>query len=83
MQQYRFVFSSEAFALTLGCFTIIFVVVAAFNTLSIRRYKLIDLLSAKSRNEGFRVRSPWVSLVGFVVSVVLLAAAYKTLIDFG
>lgn len=83
MQQYRFVFSSEAFALTLACFTIIFVVVAAFNTLSIRRYKLIDLLSAKSRNEGFRVRSPWVSLVGFVVSVVLLAAAYKTLIDFG
>ena len=72
MQQYRFVFSP-----------LIFVVVAAFNTLSISRYKLIDLLSAKSRNEGFRVRSPWVSLVGFAASVALLAAAYKTLIDFG
>lgn len=83
MQQYRFVFSSEAFVQTLACFTIIFVVVAAFNTLSIRRYKLIDLLSAKSRNEGFRVRSPWVSLVGFIASVALLAAAYKTLVDFG
>ena len=46
MQQYRFIFSSDAFAQTLLCFVLIFVVVALFNTLSIRRYKLIDLLGA-------------------------------------
>ena len=83
MTQYRFVFSSDAFALTLMCFALIFVVTALFNTLSIRRYKLIDLLSARSRNARFRVRNPWVSLAGFVVAVGVIAWAYVTLIDSG
>ena len=83
MTQYRFIFSADAFLLTLGCFALIFVVTALFNTLSIRRYKLIDLLSARSRNARFRVRNPWISLVGFVAAVVVIAWAYVTLIDNG
>lgn len=72
MQQYRFIFSPDAFSQTLLCFVLIFVVVALFNTLSIRRYKLIDLLGARNRNERFRVRNPWISLAGFVVAVAVL-----------
>ena len=83
MQQYRFIFSPDAFAQTLLCFVLIFVVVALFNTLSIRRYKLIDLLGARNRNERFRVRNPWISLAGFVVAVAVLAWAYVTLIHNG
>ncbi len=83
MQQYRFLFSGEALLQTLLCFALIFVVVALFNTLSIRRCKLIDLLGARSRSERFRVRSPWIGLVGFVVAVALLAWAYATLVDSG
>ena len=49
MEQYRFVFSTNAFLLTLGYFVLIFAVTGLFNTLSIRRYKLIDLLSARSK----------------------------------
>lgn len=83
MNQYRFVFSLGAFALTLGCFAIIFVIAALLNTLSIRRYRLIDLLSARSKNERYRTRNPWVSLAVFILSIGVLAIAYVTLIDNG
>ena len=83
MTQYRFIFSFDAFLLTLACFVIIFAVTAVFNTLSIRRYKLIDLLSARSKNARFRVRNPWISLVAFIVSVGVIAWAYVTLVDNG
>lgn len=83
MTQYRFVFSLDAFMLTLMCFALIFVVTGLFNTVSIRRYKLVDLLSARSRNARFRVRNPWISLAGFVAAVGILAWAYLTLMDNG
>lgn len=83
MTQYRFIFSFDAFALTLVCFALIFVVTGLFNTLSIRRYKLIDLLSARSKNARFRVRNPWASLVAFAVAVAVIAWAYVTLLDNG
>lgn len=83
MTQYRFIFSLDAFMLTLGCFAVIFVVSALFNTLSIRRYKLIDLLSARSKNARFRVRNPWISLVAFLVAVGIVGWAYWTLVDNG
>ena len=79
MTQYRFVFSPDAFLMTLACFVVIFAVTALFNTASIRRYKLIDLLSARSRNARFRVRNPWISLAGFVAAVGVIARAYVTL----
>lgn len=81
MTQYRFLFSSDAFLMTLGCFVLIFVVAALFNTLSIRRYKLIDLLSARAKNARFRVRNPWVNLVAFAVAVGVIVWAYATLTD--
>ena len=83
MEQYRFVFSTNAFLLTLGYFVLIFAVTGLFNTLSIRRYKLIDLLSARSKNARFRVRNPWISLVGFLAAVAVIAWSYVTLVDNG
>ncbi|HIY83985.1 FtsX-like permease family protein [Rubneribacter sp.] len=83
MQRYRFVFSGAALSQTLLCFALIFVVVALFNTLSVRRCRLIDLLGAHARNERFGVRGPWAGLIGFVVAIALLAWAYTTLVDSG
>ncbi len=83
MTQYRFIFSFDAFLLTLVCFALIFAVTALFNTVSIRRYKLIDLLSARSKNARFRVRNPWISLAGFVAAAGLIAWAYATLVENG
>ena len=68
------------FALSQG---LSFVTAGLFNTLSIRRYKLIDLLSARSKNARFRVRNPWISLVGFLAAVAVIAWSYVTLVDNG
>lgn len=83
MQRYIFIFSTHAFTLTITCFVVIYGIVALFNTLTVSRCKLINLLSARSREERGRVRNPWISFAGFVVAVGLIAAAYITLIDNG
>lgn len=83
MTQYRFIFSPDAFLLTLACFALIYIIVALFNTVSINRYTLIDLLSARSKNEHFGVRNPWISFGVFVVAIGIIAASYVTLIENG
>ncbi|MCI8468861.1 MAG: ABC transporter permease [Eggerthellaceae bacterium] len=83
MSHYQFVFSPAAFWATMGCFAVIYVVVALFNTASISRYKLIDLLNADARNERGGVRNPWVCLAAFIVAVGILAFAYQQLIESG
>lgn len=83
MRQYQFVFSPEAFWLTLACFALIFLVVAVLNTGSVRRCELADLLQAGRRSERLLAGGLGVRAAGFVVSVALLAAAYATLISHG
>lgn len=83
MTQYQFVFSSESCLSTLGCFAVIFFIVALFNTFTVSRYKLIDLLSARSKNERLGNRRPAVSFVLFIMSIAILAVAYWLLIQNG
>ena len=80
MTSYRFVFSPEALGATVACFIVIYAVVALFNLLAVNRYKLIELLSAGSRNEKDPVRNPWACLIAFVISLGVLAFAYNRLI---
>uniref|UniRef100_UPI003AB316B0 ABC transporter permease n=1 Tax=Adlercreutzia sp. TaxID=1872387 RepID=UPI003AB316B0 len=83
MTNYQFVFSPDAFLVTLACFAAIYVVVAAFNTITVSRCKLIDLIRAGEKNERAGVRNPWVCLVGFVAAVAILVYAYEQLIENG
>lgn len=83
MTNYQFVFSPDAFLVTLACFAAIYVVVAAFNTITVSRCKLIDLIRAGEKNERAGVRNPWVCLVGFVAAVAILVYAYGQLIENG
>ncbi len=83
MTNYQFVFSPDAFLVTLACFAAIYVVVAAFNTITVSRCKLIDLIRAGEKNERAGVRNPWVCLVGFVSAVAILVYAYEQLIENG
>ncbi len=80
---YQFVFSPEAFRLTILYFAIIYVVVALFNTFIVNRQKLIDLLHANAKNQKAVTRNPWVCLVAFVASIAILAYAYEQLIESG
>ncbi|WP_242369561.1 ABC transporter permease [Adlercreutzia muris] len=83
MSNYQFVFSPDALVVTLGCFAAIYVVVALFNTFTVSRCKLIDLIRAGERNERAGVRNPWVCLVVFVAAIAVLAYAYQQLIANG
>lgn len=83
MSHYQFVFSLDGVLATLGCFAIIYVVVAVFNVFSVARCKLIDLLNADRRNERTGVRNPWLCLLAFIASIAMLAYAYEQLIENG
>lgn len=79
LPNYQFVFSVHAFIATLGCFIAIYVVVAIFNVISIRRHKLIDLINASRKSQKVAIRNPWVCLAVFVISIAMLAYAYQQL----
>lgn len=79
ISDYHLLFSARSAELTLGCFALIFVVVALFNAVQISRCKLATLLSANSRNERMPVRNPLICLTVFVLSCLILAKAYAEL----
>lgn len=80
LNDFRFIFSPAAVEKTLLYFGVIFLVVMVFNTVSVSRLKLIDLLTAGRKNQEFRARKLWVSVVCFVLSIAFLGTAYR-LID--
>ena len=76
LSKFIFTFSQRAFWKTLIYFGVIFLVVILFNTVSVSRLKLIDLLSAAHKNEKLHIHRLWLSVVIFLVSVGCLATAY-------
>ncbi len=83
ISNYQFVFSQSAFAMTLICFAVIYVIVALLNLMTVSRFRLISLLQANRKNEKNPVRNPWISLVVFIISIGLLAYAYSQLHESG
>lgn len=83
LSSFQFTFSLSAFYKTLLYFGIIFLIVMIFNTISISKYKLITLLQASRKNETFKVRNIWISIVAFVVSIACFAAAYYLVLTRG
>lgn len=76
MPQYQFSFSPGACIATLVCFIAIFIIVAIFNVITVRRCKLIDLIGAKAKRQRIVIRNPWMCLTLFVISLVLIGLAY-------
>ncbi|MDO4288069.1 MAG: ABC transporter permease [Eubacterium sp.] len=81
--EFKFVFSPAACGKTVLYFGIIFVITMVFNTLSISRYKLIDLLSADRQNESFKAKKLWHAVVLFILSILCLGAAYYLILTNG
>ena len=78
-----FAFSPGAALSTVACFAGIFLVTLVFNVTTVSRYKLIDLINADKVSEKVRLRSLPLSVVLFLVSLVLIGVAYKTLLEHG
>lgn len=76
LTRFMFTFSQSAFWKTLVYFGVMFFVVILFNTVSVSRLKLIDLLSAGHKNQKLHISRLWMSVVIFIVSVGCLATAY-------
>ncbi|XOQ49589.1 MAG: Bacitracin export permease protein BceB [Eubacteriales bacterium] len=76
LKAFVFTFSINAFYKTLLYFGIIFLIVMIFNTVSISKLKLIDLLLAGKKNETLKIKKLSVSVFVFFLSVICLGIAY-------
>ena len=47
-----------------------------FNSFTIRKVKLIDLLTSAKKNESLKVKNIWISVITFVISIVMIGSAY-------
>ena len=83
LTKFQFVFSPLGFKRTVLCFSIIYLVVLIFNFISVRKIKLIDLLTASKRNDKPTIKKLWVSVILFLVSVGILGVAYYKVIHDG
>ena len=83
LTKFQFVFSPLGFKRTVLCFSIIYLIVLIFNFISVRKIKLIDLLTASKRNEKPTIKNLWVSVILFLVSVGILGIAYYKVIHDG
>ena len=76
MTEFTFVFSKSACIKTCIYFAVMYLAVMLFNTLTISRYKLINLLTAIKKNENIKIKNPVISILIFILSAVILGYAY-------
>ena len=76
MSEFTFVFSKDACIKTCIYFAVMYIAVMIFNTFTISRYKLINLLNASKKNEKIKIKNLWVCILVFIVGAVMLGYAY-------
>lgn len=76
MSEFQFVFSRDACIKTCIYFTIMYLAVMFFNTLTVSRYKLINLLNATKKNEKVKIKNPFLSILVFILASSILGYAY-------
>lgn len=81
MTKFQFIFSQSACLKTLIYFGIMYLIVIIFNTIIINKYKLIDLLSSSKKSEKVKLKNPYVCIVIFIISVIVLGLAYYLVTD--
>lgn len=81
LEQFKFIFSLAACIKTVTYFLIIYFIVFIFNTVSISKVQLINLLTQGKQNEKVKLKSIKWSVVVFILSVVILAAAYFKMLN--
>ena len=76
MTRFQFVFSSDSCIKTCIYFAVMYIAVMIFNTITISKYKLINLLTAIKKNETVRIKNPLLSVIIFILGTVILGFAY-------
>lgn len=76
MTEFTFVFSKAACMKTCIYFMVMYLVVMIFNTITVSRYKLINLLHANKKNEAIKIKNPVIAVIIFIFSCTMLGYAY-------
>lgn len=76
MSEFQFVFSKDACIKTCIYFAVMYIAVMFFNTLTVSKYKLINLLNATKKNEKVKIKNPFVSILIFIIGASILGYAY-------
>lgn len=76
MSEFQFVFSSDSCIKTGIYFAVMYVAVMIFNTVTISKYKLINLLNAEKKNEKVKIKNPFLCVIIFIIAISLLGYAY-------
>lgn len=74
--KFEFVFSKQTCIETSVLFAITFLIIMIFNALSVSKYKLIDLLRSREKNENMVLEKTWISTLIFAISIFCFAYAY-------
>lgn len=76
MTKFTFTFSSNACIKTMIYFSIMYLLVMIFNTISIGKCKLIDLLHSNKKSEKVKMKNPILCTIVFILAVCSLGYAY-------
>ena len=63
MSEFQFVFSQDACMKTCLYFAVMYVAVMLFNTYTVSKYKLINLLNAQKKNEKVKIKNPFLLIL--------------------
>ena len=76
MTAYRFTVSGSAIIKTIICFAAMYLFVMLFNSASVTKMKLIDLIQSGKRSETVHAKNPVLSVLIFVIASAALGYAY-------
>ena len=76
LTKFAFVFSSSACIKTIIYFSIMYLLVMIFNTISVSKCKLIDLLNGAKKSEEIKLKNPYLCIIIFIISCIVLGKAY-------
>lgn len=83
INSFKFIFSKEAAISTVIYFLIINSITVIFNGIIVGQYKLIDLLKSAEKNQKHVIKNPYINIAIFIISTLVLAFAYDTIIKNG
>lgn len=76
LTEFVFVFSLPACIKTLIYFSVMYILVMIFNTFSVSRCKLIDLLNGAKTSETIKLKNPILCILIFIIACIVLGKAY-------
>lgn len=76
LTKFTFVFSKASCIKTIIYFGIMYLIVIIFNTYSVSKCKLIDLLNSAKKTEKIKLKNPYLCIIIFIISSIVLGRAY-------